>query len=442
MNVNEVFDGVERLWQELSVIVVIHSVALAFAVVGGLLTWHGLITTLTSSRNFTELSALRTALDRFGLELPFVVGTAVVVYVILFQKLSASLTKWPICRLSYSQIALWRAGKCFDELRQLIRWFEGYTASTALTDLEVTLELAIAQTAKDYKEHFDDLIGNPQKGAAMWSRYYTGFLLLAVVLVFLSYRLSLGPKSVLAPGALIVAAMISKCGWEAQVEHIVTGRLQFVTDCGIILGMKRREQDMEVRHRDGRANLENRVRGTSYAELQQGSPVYSIPLEDERQLAADLMKLPPPGFPYQELWLLHILRRLLPFAKLGTLSLIRNDVFRSWLHECKVLQPRATYETAELAHLRGEALLKSFELPEFATETNRLTKLLLNRLALPISSVLFPRTLLVDDMTRYRDGSPCGEFELMTSGPRLSLNKWISLRSRFPHRSIGRQKLD
>jgi hypothetical protein len=176
-------------------------------------------------------------LQQIGLDLPFVAGAGAVVYVILFQRLSAAIGRLPVIRLSYSQPALWRAGKCFDELSQLARWFEGYTASAALDDLEVTLGLAITQNAKEFKEHYEELVERRQVRAAVWSRYYSGFCLLAFVsLILLAWLRRRG--DLLLPGGLFVAAFIARCGWEAQIEAVALKRLRFAIDCAIVSGRK------------------------------------------------------------------------------------------------------------------------------------------------------------------------------------------------------------
>jgi hypothetical protein len=89
-----------------------------------------------------------------------------------------------------------------------------------------------------------------------------------------------------------------------------------VTDCAIVAGLKRKEiasqnaPPREENEQDTNAATEHRT--------------------IDLRLAAELVKLPPPYFPYRELWLIHYVRTALPFARVGCLSLIRNEPFRRW----------------------------------------------------------------------------------------------------------------
>ena len=147
MTIDETFEGINRLWQEISVIVVLHAVAIGLAIYAHLLPTQIVEREIAAIISLPELANLRRTLQSIGLDLPFVVGIGILVYVVLFQRFSVAAVNIPMFRLSYSEQALWRAGKCFDELRQLVHFFEGYTASPELADLEVTLGLAVAQYA-------------------------------------------------------------------------------------------------------------------------------------------------------------------------------------------------------------------------------------------------------------------------------------------------------
>jgi hypothetical protein len=187
-----------------------------------------------------ELANIRANLQRVGLDLPFVVGIGIAVYVVLFQRFSVAAVNIPMFRLSYSQPALWRAGKCFDELRLLVHFFEGYTASTELPDLEVTLGLATAQYAKDYKEHHRQLVDARLEAAAIWARYYSGFCLLAFAAIVFLVADHPTKGGWLLPIGLLVAALVARCGWEIQIEYAVIGRLHFANDCAIISGVNKK----------------------------------------------------------------------------------------------------------------------------------------------------------------------------------------------------------
>src|SRR5262249_14326513 len=157
-----------RIWQEISVIVVVHTVAIGLGIYTHLIPSRVITQGVKSLASLPELSTFRENLLHIGLDLPIVVGIAIVVYVVFFQRLGASVIRIPGFTLYYSQTALWRAGKCFDELRQLGQWFGAYTASTGLDDLEVSLGLAITESAKEYDQHYEELVDSRVASAAVW----------------------------------------------------------------------------------------------------------------------------------------------------------------------------------------------------------------------------------------------------------------------------------
>lgn len=232
---------------------------------------------------------------------------------------------------------MWRAGKCFDELRQLVRFFEGFTASTELSDLEVTLGLAVTQSAKEFKEHHPRLLGARLASAAVWSRYYAGFCFLAFAsCVFLAMR-PFAAKELILPCGLLLAALNARCGWEVQIEAAVLGRLTFAIDCAIISGARPNPEQPAPERKPDREPVAVWNTGLSWRtempdpedrrRLEQTWKQKTVDLE----LAAALMALPPPCLPYQRFWILNYVRQLKPFRTVGSLPLIPNEVFRDWV---------------------------------------------------------------------------------------------------------------
>src|SRR4051794_33831517 len=119
-----------RIWREVSLIVVAHALALGLAVSASLTSWKAISQLIKSSASIPELVSFRASLVSLGADLPVVVGLCLVVYVVLFQRMSSLVVRLAPFRLSYDQPAMWRAGKCIDELCQLRRWFKEVTAST------------------------------------------------------------------------------------------------------------------------------------------------------------------------------------------------------------------------------------------------------------------------------------------------------------------------
>lgn len=373
MTVDETFENVNRLWQEISVIVLIHAVALTLAIYAGLIPLRILSAGIGTFTSLPELATFRANLQRIGLDLPLVVLTGTIVYIVLFQRFSDLAVKVPLFRLSFSQPALWRAGKCFDELRMLVHFFEGFTASTELTDLEVTLGLAVTQSAKDFKEHHGELVDARLASAALWSRYYAGFCFLAFVSsIFLALR-PFSVRDLILPAGLLLAALSARCGWEAQIEAAVLGRLTFAIDCAIISGAKH--------------DSEQRSPGIEQRSLDK-------PKATDLDLAAALMALPPPCLPYQRFWVLNYLRHLKPFRSVGSLPLIRNEVFREWVSHT-LLRP---FPSPDDPRFRA---MERIEWPEPVPDPRLCARLFRSHEWEPIGRRLFPRILLADKPERY-----------------------------------------
>jgi hypothetical protein len=465
MTVDETFKGVNRIWQEISVIVVTHAVAIALAIYGHLIPLQVISQGAKSLASLPELSAFRDNLQHLGLDLPFVVGTVVVVYVVLFQRLSSAMLQIPGFKLFYSQTALWRAGKCFDELRQLARWSEGYAASTDLEDLEVMLGLAITQYAKDYKEHYNELVETRLSAAAIWMRYYSGLCLLALAGIVFIAAIHPTARAVFLPGGLLMAACIARCGWEVQIERAVAGRLRFAIDCAIVSGVKQREQrDAESRQEHWKHSDSNRL---SELEILQDTENDDKRLLLNLALAADFLRLPPPFLPYQHYWTLHYLRSLWPFKGAGALPLMQNNVFREWLvrsvrfisgslHDQSnddegtsqrqsefrkmadyLLQRLAVHEVRdsrtveqnrdkhlEQARYRLRELLESIDFPKWIPDDRLVARLL--RKCVPFAKWPFPGLFLVDEPERYSRARAGGS--RWNPSEEQSLREWAARR--------------
>jgi hypothetical protein len=390
MTVDETFENVNRLWQEISVIVLIHAVALTLAIYAGLIPFRILSAGIGTFTSLPELATFRTNLQRIGLDLPLVVVTGTIVYIVLFQRFSDLAVRVPLFRLSYSQPALWRAGKCFDELRQLVRFFEGFTASTELTDLGVTLGLAVTQYAKDFQEHHGRLVDARFASAALWSRYYAGFCFLAFASCILLAVRPFAARELILPGGLLLAALITRCGWEAQIEAAVLGRLTFAIDCAIVSGAKRdAEQPIPDTAPDWHLARSGKRPGPNDQESLQ--PDYKRKAV-ELELAAALMALPPPCLPYQRFWVLNYVRHLKPFRTIGSLPLVHNETFREWVQS--TLLPGLP--SPDDPRFRVRAMLDRIHWPEPVPDGRLCARLFRSSEWESIGRWLFPRLLLVD----------------------------------------------
>jgi|HubBroStandDraft_4_1064222.scaffolds.fasta_scaffold01166_2 hypothetical protein len=430
MKIDETFESVNRIWQETSVIVVIHAVAFGLAVYAHLIPMRLVSEGMKSVGSLPEMAALRASLKSVGLDLPLVVGAGLIVYVVLFQRLGALAVRVPMFQLRYSQPALWRAGKCFDELRQLAYWFEGYTASSDLADMEVTLSLAVTQFAKEFKEHHRELVDEKLAGAAMWARYYSGFCLLAFASAFF-VMVSASPtkRSLLLPLGLLTAALAARCGWEFQIEQAVLGRLRFALDCAIVSG-REREATKPKEEAAVQRNWEDSQ------SLARDADRFSI----ELKLAAALVMLPPPCLPYEHFWALHYARSLWPWpSKDAGLPMVRNESFRAWfvravhdarrrpennridggangadheypdfwevlaryrawLHE---FDPEKAHEMVDRRHKLWDNLWFQTTWPNAVPDDRFVVRLLRTRSWGRVGRWLFPRILLVDKAERY-----------------------------------------
>jgi len=365
MKVDETIESVGRVWQQITILIILHLVFLGCAIIAGLTSASAVAGAMHGVEKlgvWPSLRASHTSLQSVGLGLPVVAGIAAIIYLVTFQRLSMMLGRLPVFRLTYSQPALWKAGKCFDELRKLIHYFDDYTASQGLEDLEVTLGIAIAQYSKEFKEHYGHLVESRIAKADVWSVYHSGFGLLmicSVPILFLSHTTS---RSLLLPVGLIVAMVITRCCWEAQMEHVVLGRLRFAIDCAVIFNVKEIREETVQRARSGmgihemsyegvtvfsRAAIDNYLWndlfGLIHSNAARETQAYSVLLED-LDLAAEMMKPPPRGVQNRKLWVLHYVRKIWPLSKIGALPFIPNEHFRFWI-------------TQRLRHTGMEAIL-------------------------------------------------------------------------------------
>jgi hypothetical protein len=334
-------------------LIILHLVFLAWAILSHVVSVTSVANPLRDAETlgvWPSLKAMHTSLQTIGLGLPVVAGITCVIYLVTFQRLSLILGRLPVFALIYSQPALWRAGKCFDELRKLIHYFEGYAASPELEDLEVTLGLAIAQYNKEFKEHYDDQVESRLTTATLWSVYHSGFALLVICSAPIIIVFHPTYRSLLLPLGLFVSMLITRCCWEAQIEHVVLGRLRFALDCALISNVQIVREETIARARAGAAMNETsyeRISVFSNAAIDnylwnglfrliaqddaRATQAVSV-LCDDIDLAVALMK-PSPGPSYRNMWVLHYVRLFWPLTEVGALPFIPSDYFRAWLHE-------------------------------------------------------------------------------------------------------------
>ena len=417
MKVDEAFEGVNRIWQEISVIVFVHAVALALAIYANLTSWRTISRGVGPVTLFPELAAFRETLRHVGLDLPFVVAVSVVVYVVLFQRLSAVIVQIPMFRLSYSEPALWRAGKCFDELRWSARWFESYAGSTALEDLQVQLGLSIVEYAKEFQEHHRLLVDARFAAAAVWQKYYSGFCILAVAATVFIGTVNPTKRGLIAPAGLFLAALAARCGWEAQIERAVLGRLGFVKDCAIVLELSRQAASATEPPQPEDSD------GAGSTRIPEWGSTNRAPKDVKRriaelELAAELMKLPPPCLPYQHFWLLHYPRQLKPFKNAGSIAMVNNKLFRRWLANSGFLKfselPRGDYRLYERIYY-----------PDSVPDDRLIARALRTRTVVKVVGWLAPSALLVDKPGLYAK-RPARENRAVFEVRGEPLRKWIA----------------
>jgi len=302
-----------------------HAVALVLVIYAHIFSVGSIEQRIVPFESLPILAEFRTKLQSIGLDLPYVTGAALVVYIVVFQRLSAGIGQLPLVRLSYQQTGIWRAGKCFDELTELARIFEQHLPSSALSDLDVTLELAITEASKDYQDRYRQLVETRHAAAAAWSRYYSAFWLLAVVTIVAAAAAGSGKRAWIAPAGLIAAALVARCGWESQIERSVGARFQYALECARVMAssQQRSERDETIGAHPPNRELTDEDRARKRYEA-----IKRLLLEAE--IAAELLKMPPPGFPYQTVWLLHYVRRIWFLRELGAIPRIKAHVFRSW----------------------------------------------------------------------------------------------------------------
>jgi hypothetical protein len=177
--------------------------------------------------------------------------------------------------------------------------------------------------------------------------------------------------------------VITRCCWEAQIEHLILGRLRFVLD-GAVLSNEQIEREETIARARAGANTEDdvfektviysrsamddhiwagtiRLSAQNMAGLTQAMSV----LMDDLELAMDLMR-PPKRFVYRNIWLLNSVRFLWRWTKIGALPRISNTDFRDWLMarlhdstmERVINEFRGNYDPRYLDPVRHERLLK------------------------------------------------------------------------------------
>jgi hypothetical protein len=155
-------------------------------------------------------------------------------------------------------------------------------------------------------------------------------------------------------------------------------------------------------------------------------------------LAAQLVELPPPCFPYQSFWGLHFIRLARPFRDVGSLPMIRNAVFREWLSqsiqamfvaktkdserpaESYALPPPSNpdqrpdfYSLFEVEVRKEPEKLRELEMawmsilrPSPVPESRLRAKFFRSRAWGVVGGWLFPTVLLIDDPPRYWEQLP------------------------------------
>jgi hypothetical protein len=352
VKVDETIESVGRVWQQVTILIILHLIFLLCAILAGVTSIRSIENTMHGAENaqvWRSLKEFHSNLKTIGLELPVVAGLLGVVYMITFQRLSSVLAQIPPFRLKYSEPALWRSGKRFHELRQLFHYSERYMISPELDDLQVTLDLAIAQFGKDFKEHYSELVGSRIENAKTWSTYSSGLslLLLFSIPIFLSSTLSV--RAFILPVGLLLCILAARCGWEIQIEHLVLGRLRFALDSAAISNERIIREETISKDRAGRAPGESGFEqiaifsraaiddllwaGKLHHELADDARLtqaYSV-LLDDLDLARALMKSTRERR-VREIWLLNYLRLVWRVTIIGPLAPIPNRQFLDWLH--------------------------------------------------------------------------------------------------------------
>src|SRR5262249_55431785 len=189
----------------------------------------------------------------------------------------------------------------------------------ALEDLEVTLGIVIGQYSKEFKEHFGDLVESRLATANIWSVYHAGFSLLlmcSLAIIVFSHPTF---RSMLLPLGLVVSMVITRCCWEAQIEHVVLGRLRFALDCAVISKEQVVREETIAQAKAGRYMDESNYKRISvFSNVAVSNYLWNgllglITRDDARRtqalsvlyedvdLAVELMKLPSRGLPYRQL---------------------------------------------------------------------------------------------------------------------------------------------
>jgi hypothetical protein len=142
--------------------------------------------------------------------------------------------------------------------------------------------------------------------------------------------------------------VITRCCWEAQIEHLIVSRLRFVLD-GAVLSNEQIEREETVARARAGANTEDDIfertviysrsavddqvwagRTYLFAQNRAGLTRAVSVLMDDLYLAMDLMRSPKP-FVYKNIWLLNFVRLVWRWTKIGALPRISNADFRGWL---------------------------------------------------------------------------------------------------------------
>lgn len=353
MKVDETIESIGRVWQQVTILIILHLVFLVWVILAGVIsmtTVSGAIHGAESPGLFSYLKGFHTSLENVGLELPIVAGVIFVIYLITFQRLSALLSHVPPFKLAYSQTGLWKSSKCFDELRRLIHMFEQNMASPTLDNLEVALGLAIAQFSKEFEEHYADLVKSRIANASLWSVYNSGLTLLLLCSIPIAFASAHTYRLLFLPLGLLLSILITRCCWEVQIEHLVLGRLRFVLDATVLYNEQVVREETITSARTGagvhgqsyerimifsRAAIDNHLWAGRYwlftpdpARMAQAMSV----LVDDLDLAMELMK-PQERFRYRNIWLLNCVRLIWKLTDIGALPYVPNKYLRGWLLE-------------------------------------------------------------------------------------------------------------
>jgi hypothetical protein len=236
MKFDEVYEGLTKFWDALSIVVVAHIVLAGILIPTRAVSYSLLpaLAALPASPRYTQLKAVLTEFELWK-SLPYILLLLLLGYVIAFTKLRNLALQLPWFRFAYSPIGFWRAGKPFDDLRVIAT---RVPTSGMLVETYSAYALLLVRFRKEYPEYYEENVEWAKRSVRMWMGYYSSFAtfvlccVAALAYVWWGRSANLSARGLMwSLGLLLFACAVARVRAELFTETQSRHELSFVANC-------------------------------------------------------------------------------------------------------------------------------------------------------------------------------------------------------------------